>query len=122
MGGLFKSGSLPVGYWKKQVFKPKCSRSAVERYNSIDVVKFFPNPPKPQFERMKLLGYFLIAELFCLPLNTSGHVALFSQLAAPVGAAAKAPGLQGWGAGTRRSSRATSKKFEFSASFPPKLH
>lgn len=54
----------------------------------------------PKREAARLL---LIAEVFCLLLNTSGHVALFSQLASPVGAAARAPGLQGWGAGTPRS-------------------
>jgi hypothetical protein len=43
--------------WKKQILNPECSKSAVEGYNAMAVVNFFP-ALFPQFERMKLLGYF----------------------------------------------------------------
>lgn len=66
--------------WKKASFKSEIFIPGVQLkgiYQKPMDVKFF-FAPSPQFEREKAAWLLLIAKVFCLLLNTSSHVAVFS--------------------------------------------
>lgn len=84
----------------EQVSNPRCSSRVVPVYSAENKAKqsktgtsVFPNFSF-QRKREAAAGLPLIAEAFYLLLNTSGHVARPSQLASPVGAAARPQGCR----------------------------